>query len=167
MRVREAEAGVGMTEAEAKDYLVRSKSNMMLGTIDAAGNPCIHPVWYYFDPQSLKLYMFTDRKSAKASNIKRRDVVYFDVDDDRFPYRGVRGRGHAKEVTDKAAALGFMQKILARYIKPDHPLTSRYMSGVTGGGEMVVEITPEYFTAWDMNKVKPEALKAYGDAVLT
>ncbi|MGD0319355.1 MAG: pyridoxamine 5'-phosphate oxidase family protein [Nitrososphaerales archaeon] len=167
MRVREAEAGVGMTEAEAKDFLVKSKSNMMLGTIDAAGNPCVHPVWYYFDPQSLKLYMFTDKRSAKASNIKRKDAVYFDVDDDRFPYKGVRGRGHAKEVADKATSLVFMEKILARYIKPNHPLTSKYMSGVKGGGWMVVEITPAYFTAWDMTKVGPEALKAYGDAVLS
>ncbi len=155
-----------MTEDEAKDYLVKSRSNMMLGTVDAAGNPCVHPVWYYFDPHSLKLYMFTDRKTTKASNIKRNGAVYFDVDDDRFPYKGVRGRGHAKEVTDNETALGFMEKILARYIKPDHPLSSRYLSGVRGGRDIIVEITPVYFTAWDMNKVGPEALKAYGDAVL-
>lgn len=167
MRVREAEKGIGMTEVEARDYLVKSRSNMMLGTVDAAGNPCVHPVWYYFDPQSLKLYMFTDRKSAKASNIGRKKVVYFDVDDDRFPYKGVRGRGSAREVADREAALGFMERILARYIKPNHPLNSRYMSGIRGGGGMVVEITPSYFTAWDMTKVGPEALKAYGDAVLT
>jgi len=166
MKVRQAEAGVGMTEVEAKDFLIKSKSNMMLGTIDATGNPCVHPVWYYFDPQSLKLYMFTDRKSAKASNIRRRNAVYFDVDDDKFPYKGVRGRGHAKEVTDETTTLSFMGKILARYIKPDHPLTSRYMSGVKGGRDMIVEITPAYFTAWDLSKVGPEALKAYGDAVL-
>jgi len=167
MRVNEAEAGVGMTEDEAKDYLVSTRSNMMLGTVDAAGNPCIQPVWYYFDPQTQRLYMFTSRKSAKASNIKRNNVVYFDVDDDRFPYRGVRGRGYAKEVADKRTALGFMEKILARYIKPNHPLSSRYLSGVEGGNEMVVEITPAYFTAWDMRKVGPEALKSYGEAVLT
>ena len=166
MKVRQAEAGLGMTEVEAKDFFIKSKSNMMLGTIDATGNPCVHPVWYYFDPQSLKLYMFTDRKSAKASNIRRRNAVYFDVDDDKFPYKGVRGRGHAKEVTDETTALSFMGKILARYIKPDHPLTSRYMSGVKGGRDMIVEITPAYFTAWDLSKVGPEALKAYGDAVL-
>jgi len=156
-----------MTEAEIKDYLVKSKSNMMLGTIDAAGNTSVHPVWYYFDPQSLKLYMFTDRKSAKASNIRRKNAVYFDVDDDRFPYKGVRGRGRATEVADRTTALSFMEKILARYIKPNHPLSSRYMSGVKGGRDMVVEISPAYFTAWDMSKVGPEALKAYGDAVLS
>jgi len=156
-----------MTEAEVKDYLVKSKSNMMLGTTDAAGNPCVHPVWYYFDPQSLKLYMFTSKKSAKASNIRTKNAVYFDVDDDRFPYKGVRGRGRAKEVTDETTALGFMEKILARYIKPSHPLTARYMGGVKGGRDMVIEITPAYFTAWDLGKVGPEALKAYGDAVLS
>lgn len=156
-----------MTETEVAEYLANSKSNMILGTIDAAGNPCVQPVWYYFDPHSSKLYMFTYRKSAKASNIKRRNVVYFDVDDDRFPYKGVRGRGHAKEVTDKATALAFMGKILARYIKPKHPINSSYLSGIEGGKSMVVEITPAYFTAWDMGKVSPDALKTYGEAVLT
>ena len=73
MRVREAEKGQGMTEAEAKDFLVKSRSNMILGTTDARGNPSIHPVWYYFDPDSTKLYMFTGKKTAKASNIKRKN----------------------------------------------------------------------------------------------
>lgn len=167
MKVNEAEPGVGMTEAEAKDYLVGSKSNMLLGTIDASGNPSIQPVWYYFDPQSSKLYMFTSRKSAKASNIGRKNAVYFDVDDDRFPYKGVRGRGYANEITDKATALAYMEKILARYIKPSHPVNSTYLSGVRGGTMMVLEITPAYFTAWDMRKVGPEALKGYGEAFLT
>lgn len=167
MRVNEAEAGVGMTEVEAKDYLVGSRSNMLLGTVDAAGNPSIQPVWYYFDPQSLKLYMFTYRKSAKASNIERKNVVYFDVDDDRFPYRGVRGRGYAKEVTDRATALAFLDRILARYIKPGHPVNAMYTNSVGGGKAMVLEITPVYFTAWDMGKLGAEALKSYGDAVLT
>jgi nitroimidazol reductase NimA-like FMN-containing flavoprotein (pyridoxamine 5'-phosphate oxidase superfamily) len=167
MRIIEPEPGVGMTEAEAKDYLVGSRSNMMLGTVDAAGNPSIQPVWYYFDPQTLRLYMFTSRKSTKASNIGRKNVVYFDVDDDRFPYRGVRGKGYAKEVTDKATALAFMEKILARYIKPNHPLNSMYMNGIRGGKEMILEITAAYFTAWDMRKIGPEALKSYGEAVLT
>jgi nitroimidazol reductase NimA-like FMN-containing flavoprotein (pyridoxamine 5'-phosphate oxidase superfamily) len=167
MRIREAEAGIGMTEAEARDYLAGSRSNMILGTVDGAGNPCIQPVWYYFDSQSLKLYMFTARKSAKAANIGRKNVVYFDVDDDRFPYRGVRGRGHAKEVTDKATALMLMDKILARYIKPGHPVNAMYTNSVGGGKSMVLEITPMYFTTWDMGRIGPEALKSYGEAVLT
>lgn len=167
MRIREAESGVGMTEAEVVEYLVRSRSNMKLGTVDAAGNPCVQPVWYYFDPQTLKLYMFTYRKSAKASNIRRRNVVYFDVDDDKFPYRGVRGRGCAKEVTDKEMALVFMGRILARYIKPNSPINSSYLSGIEGGKGMVLEITPAYFTAWDMGKIGPDALKTYGEAILT
>ena len=167
MKINEAEPGVGMTEGEAKDYLVGSRSNMLLGTVGASGNPSIQPVWYYFDSQMLKLYMFTSRRSVKASNIGRKNVVYFDVDDDRFPYRGVRGRGYAKEVTDKATALALTEKILARYIKPNHPINSMYMNGVRAGKEMVLEITPAYFTAWDMRKVGPEALKNYSEAVLT
>jgi nitroimidazol reductase NimA-like FMN-containing flavoprotein (pyridoxamine 5'-phosphate oxidase superfamily) len=166
MKINEAEPRVGMTEAEAKDYLVGSRSIMMVGTVDASGNPSIQPVWYYFDPKSLKLYMFTSRKSAKASNIGRKNVVYFDVDDDRFPYKGVRGRGYAKEVTDKTMALTLMEKILARYVKPNHPINSMYTNGLRGGKQMVLEIAPAYFTAWDMRKVGPEALKSYGEAVL-
>ena len=111
MKVREAEKGTGMTETEATKYLVGSRSNMILGTVDANGNPSMQPVWYYFDPQTQKIYMYTYRKAAKASNMRSRDVVYFDVDDDRFPNKGVRGRGRAKEVSDKTVTLEILSKV--------------------------------------------------------
>lgn len=166
MRIREAEKGQGMTEAEAKEYLVRSRSNMILATVDTSGNPVMQPVWYYFDPNSLRLYMFTFRATAKASNMRRRDVIYFDVDDDRFPYRGVRGRGRAREVADKATALDIMGRILARYVRPGHPVNSMYLDYVEKGAAMIIEITPEYLTTWDAGKGNAESVKAYGDALL-
>ncbi len=166
MRINEAEKGTGMTEGEAKEYLIGSRSNMILGTVDSPGNPSMQPVWYYFDPQSLKLYMFTARKSAKAANIGRNNVVYFYVDDDKFPYKGVRGRGHAKEVIDEATALRFLERILARYIKPGHPANAMYTNSVRGGKSVVFEISPTHFTTWDTAKIGPEALKSYSEAVI-
>ena len=166
MKVREAEKGTGMTEAEAKEYLVKSRSNLILGTVDANGNPNMAPVWYYFDPQAEKIYMYTYRKAAKASNLHVRDVVYFDVDDDRFPDRGVRGRGRAKEVLAKAMALEILGKILARYIKPGNPFNSIYIGGLEKGAIMVVGLTPAYLTTWDVGKGSPEQVRAYGDALL-
>jgi len=166
MKVREAEKGTGMTETEATKYLVGSRSNMILGTVDANGNPSMQPVWYYFDPQTQKIYMYTYRKAAKASNMRSRDVVYFDVDNDRFPYKGVRGRGRAKEVPDKTAALEILSKILARYIKPGHPFNSMYIDGVEKGAIMIVEITPAYLTTWDTGRGSPELVSAHGDALL-
>ena len=60
-----------------------------------------------------------------------------------------------------------MEKILARYIRPSHPLTANYMSGVKGGRDMVVEITPVHFTVWDVSKVGPELLKMARDAAVS
>lgn len=159
IRLFEAEKGVGMTESEAKRFLLECKSNLLLGTIDAAGNPNVHPVWYNFDSRRLKLYIFTGRSTKKARNISKKREVYFDIDDDKWPYKGVRGKGHAKVVAGKKKAPAIMQKILLRYIKRNHPWTSLYLDSVRKGRMVVIEITPAFFTTSDYGKLPPHVLR--------
>jgi nitroimidazol reductase NimA-like FMN-containing flavoprotein (pyridoxamine 5'-phosphate oxidase superfamily) len=80
----------GMPEVEVKKFL-ESKLNMRLGTVDERGNPNIHPVWFYFDNKSGKLHALTGNPSKKLSNIRRNPNVYFCIDDENFPPKGVKG----------------------------------------------------------------------------
>jgi hypothetical protein len=45
-----------MTVQEVKDFLFTSKLNIHFGTLDENGLPNIHPVWYYVDSSSNRLY---------------------------------------------------------------------------------------------------------------
>ncbi|HEV2225425.1 MAG TPA: pyridoxamine 5'-phosphate oxidase family protein [Nitrososphaerales archaeon] len=149
-----------MTEAEAKRFLVESKSVVKLGTIDASGDPNVHPVWYYFDAEGLGIYAFVATNSKKARNIERRRRIYFDVDDDKWPYKGVRGKGDARELAGMAQTLAVAEKILARYIKKGHPVFAQFLDSVKKGSYVVVKITPKYFSAWDYGKMPPRLLTA-------
>ena len=152
MKNFEGEKGIGMSEREARRFLAQSRSTLILGTSDADGTPMIHPVWYYFDTAKTKLYFYTEPALKKATNIMARSLVYFDVDSDRWPYRGVKGKGSARKVTTREDALSLASKILARYVK-SRPMVSSVLGKVRAGGYVVFEITPAYFTSWDYGKL--------------
>ena len=155
IRLFEAEKGIGMTMSEVESFLLECNSNLLLGTVDAAGDPNIHPVWYHYEPRRQRLYIFTGKSSSKARNIDRKPEVYFDVDDDRWPYKGVRGKGRAKVVGGKERALALSKKILTRYVKKDHPLAFAFLDSVEKGESVVIEITPAFFSTWDYRKLPP------------
>lgn len=166
MKTFEGEKGLGMSENEAREFLTESKSTLLLGTTNADQTPMIHPVWYYFDSAKTKIYFYTEPALKKAKNLKQRSQVYFDVDSDKWPYKGVKGRGKARIVTDKEQALLLVEKILEKYVKKGQPLAKSALEKVRNGGYVVIEITPAYFTTWDYGKLvaKTSSLR---DAVLS
>lgn len=80
-----------MTEEEVDMFLER-KLNLQLATIDEMGDPNIQPIWFEYDKDKKKLSVMTPRGSKKAQNIRRKSKIYFSIDDESFPYKGVKGR---------------------------------------------------------------------------
>jgi len=154
MKLFEGLEGIGMSEHETRKFLTQSKSNLLLASINADGTPTIHPVWYYFDTVKTKLYFYTGPTLKKATNIKERSQVYFDVDDDSWPYKGVKGKGSARILTAKRETLSWGMKILARYTKKGSPLFKTALDRMKNGGYVVIEITPAFFTSWDFAKLE-------------
>ena len=142
MKTFEGLKGIGMTEHGIRRFLAQSRSNLLLATTNADGTPTMHPVWYYFDPVKTKLYFYSGPGLKKTTNIRKRKQVYFDVDDDRWPYKGVKGKGSAKILTAKSGALSWGAKILARYTKKGSPLFKTAFGRMKNGGYVVIEITP-------------------------
>jgi uncharacterized pyridoxamine 5'-phosphate oxidase family protein len=140
MKVFEGLKGIGMSEREARKFLMQSRSTLLLGTTNSDGTPIIHPVWYYFDAAKTKLYFYTEPALKKATNIKQRSQVYFDVDDDKWPYKGVKGKGR--------------------------PLFRSALEKIKSGGYVVIEITPAYFTSWDFGKLERQT-KSLRDSIIS
>ena len=154
IRTFEIEEGIGMTEAEAQEFLAESTCVLKLGTVDAKGDPYVHPVWYLFEQSVAKLYIFTEKQSKKLQNIKKRPRVYFDVDDVVWPYKGVKGKGFAREVTGKKETVTLVDKILTKYIKSrNHTNFTGHLNSARKGVYSVIEITPTYFSTWDYGKL--------------
>jgi nitroimidazol reductase NimA-like FMN-containing flavoprotein (pyridoxamine 5'-phosphate oxidase superfamily) len=166
LKTFEAEKGIGMSERGARRFLSQSKSTLLLGTTNADGTPMIHPVWYYFDSAETKLYFYTEPALKKATNIKKRSTVYFDVDSDRWPYKGVKGKGHARMVTAKREALSLTSKILAKYVRKGQPMAKAVLEKVKTGGYVIFEVTPAYFTSWDYGKLVSQS-KSLRNAIMS
>lgn len=167
MKHFEGEKGIGMSDSEAKRFLSKSKSTLLLGTTNADGTPMIHPVWFYFDPSTTRLYFYTEPALRKARNIAARSQVYFDVDSDKWPYKGVKGKGHASRIVTKKVALAYGSKILGKYVRKGRPLTRSVLDKINAGGYVVFEVTPAYFTSWDYGKLIPKAGRDFRSAVMS
>ncbi len=143
--------GAAMTKQGIDDFLRNSKLNLQLGSVDSIGDPMIHPVWYYYMDD--KLYIETTKSSVKAGNVKRRNVMYFCVDDEKMPYKGVKGKGTAKIIEDVKKTVPIAERIMVKYTGSlDNPIAKTLMSAVKAGSSVIIEVTPKYYSTWDYSK---------------
>lgn len=155
MKVIQAIPGMpsSVTEQEVKKFL-ESKLNMQLATLDPDGHPIIHPVWFYHDSELGKLYTGTQKGTRKVRNLQEKpDMVYFSIDEESYPYKGVKGRGEARIITDTQRNVDTIEKINLKYLgTQDHPLAKRLLDNARSGVEVVIEISPKFYSAWDFAK---------------
>ncbi|NMJ86242.1 MAG: pyridoxamine 5'-phosphate oxidase family protein [Thaumarchaeota archaeon] len=155
MKVLNANPNFGspMTENEAKNFLLVSKLNLLLGTVDEKEEPNVHPTWYYFDGN--KIYVETSKSSKKVHNMKRRYTIYFCVDDETIPYKGVRGKGTVRISEDVRSNIPIAEKIMLKYTGSLNNKVAKFvMDSVKGGQSVILEITPRYYATWDLSKMK-------------
>jgi len=140
-----------MSKSEIDSFLQGGKMILELGTVDKNGDPMIHPVWYYY--MNDKLYIETSKNSQKASNIRRKNTVYFCVDDEHAPYKGVKGRGIAKLIEDVKETTPIAEKIMIKYTGSlDNDVAKMLMNAVKSGLSIILEVTPKYYASWDYSK---------------
>ena len=150
MKIVHASPGFGseLTETQTVDFLSKSKLNLLLGTIDESGEPNVHPVWYLYD--NGKLYVETAKTAKKTKNIRNKNSVYFCVDDETMPYKGVRGKGTVRILEDIQSNIPLAEKIMIKYTgNLENEVAKFLMDGVKNGFSVLLEITPKYFATWD------------------
>jgi uncharacterized pyridoxamine 5'-phosphate oxidase family protein len=142
-----------VTETEVINFLA-SKLNIQIATIDEEGYPMIQPIWFIYDNESSKIYIDTQKTTKKFQNIRRNpDKIYYSIDDENFPYKGVKGRAVAKISEDIQKNLPIVDKINIKYLGTiEHPLAKMIVENTKNGVEVVIELTPKFFSAWDLGK---------------
>ena len=143
-----------MTKEEAETFL-ESKLNLQLATIDEQGNPNIQPVWFYYDKDVEKLWVNTSKFAKKTQNILKRSTIYFSIDDENPPVRGVKGKGIATIIDDLKTVTSLGEKIILKYLGTlDHPIAKMITEDSKKGGVVLVEISPKFFSTWDYGKMQ-------------
>ena len=150
MRIVHASPGFGskLTENQAIDFLSKSKLNLLLGTIDNNGDPNVHPVWYLFEDE--KFFIETGKNAKKVQNVKMNENVYFCIDDEIVPYKGVRGKGRVTISEDIDKNIPIAEKIMRKYTGSlDNEIAKFLLKGVKEGLSVILTITPKYYSTWD------------------
>jgi nitroimidazol reductase NimA-like FMN-containing flavoprotein (pyridoxamine 5'-phosphate oxidase superfamily) len=139
---------------EKVNKFLQSKLNIQIATIDEEGYPIIQPTWFLYDNNSGKIYIGTAKMTRKVQNILRNpDKAYFSIDDENYPYKGVKGRAVAGISENIQKNLSIIEKMNLKYLGTlEHPVAKRLMENARNGIEVVIEITPKFFSAWDFGK---------------
>jgi nitroimidazol reductase NimA-like FMN-containing flavoprotein (pyridoxamine 5'-phosphate oxidase superfamily) len=145
--------GVQLSENEIKKFLSESKLNLHLGTIDPDYYPNIHPTWYIYDDSKDVIFVETGKQSKKTSNLNKNDKIYFCVDDGNPPYKGIRGKGNVRILSDPDANLPIVEKIMLKYLgSTSHPMAKILLENVRNGNSVILEIKPKYYSTWDYSR---------------
>jgi Pyridoxamine 5'-phosphate oxidase len=145
--------GVPLTEQEIKDILTTGTLMIHLGTVDEKGHANIHPLWYYYDPSINKLYVQTGKQSKKTYNLRNNETIYFCIDDQNPPYKGVRGKASVNIHEDVNFNIPIAEKILIKYLgNLQHPSAQTLLAAQKKGQLVVLEVSPIYYSAWDNSK---------------
>lgn len=142
-----------VTESEVNNFL-NSKLNVQIATLDEEGYPTIQPIWFLYDKDSGMMHAATRKMTKKIENIRSNpDKVYFSIDDENFPYKGVKGRAEARIIEEPKQVLPIVEKINLKYLGTnDHPLAQMLIDNAKKGDEVVIELRPKFFSAWDFGK---------------
>ena len=144
-----------VTEPEVEEFL-KKNLNLQLATVDTEGYPTIQPVWFYRDVAADKLFVGTQKGTKKVQNIlENPDKIYFSIDDENFPPKGVKGGATATISEDVNKNVAMLEKLNLKYLGTlEHPLAKMLMENGRNGTEVIIEMTPKFFSAWDFGKAR-------------
>ena len=144
----------GMSIEETEKFL-ESKLNLQIATIDEQGEPNIQPVWFYYDKNRERLLITTSKSAKKTQNLRNKPVVYFSIDDENLPYKGVKGKGKVDIVDDPDRVVPQADRISMKYLGTlDHPIAKMITDSSKKGEVVVIEISPKFFSTWDYGKMQ-------------
>ena len=128
--------------------MANGKIPMRMATIGGDGSPVIYPVWYHYAKD--RLHLFSRKNARKMEDIVRNNTVYFSIDTETFPNKGVKGKSTAKMISDPSEGVPVVERMLEKYLgdtKSSYP--KAMIESVRKGSAVVVEIRPHYYTVWD------------------
>jgi len=96
----------------------------------------------------------TSKLSKKTQNLRHKPSVYFSIDDENYPYKGVKGKGIATIIEDPNKTVPEAKKMNMKYLGTlDHPIPKMILDSAQKGNHIVIEIDPKFFSTWDFSKM--------------
>ena len=94
-------------------------------------------------------------KNLRKSKVRRNNILYYCIDDDNIPYKGVRGKGIVRVSEDVDYNLQIVERIVVKYLgSTEHPVSHTIIDSIRNKEAIILEITPKFYATWDHGKVK-------------
>jgi hypothetical protein len=82
-------------------------------------------------------------------------IVSFCIDDPNPPYKGVRGKGGVSIHEEIDYNRLIAEKLLIRSLGSlEHPTSKWLLGEIKKGNEVILEISPRYYSTWNYGKAK-------------
>ena len=100
-----------------------------------------------------RIYFQTGKNSKKLRNIKKKNNIYFCIDQTSLPYKGVRGKGTAIISEDINKNLPIVEKLMLKYTGSLENNMARFLlDSLKRGESVIIEIIPHFYATWDNSK---------------
>lgn len=81
------------------------------------------------------------------------NVIYYCIDDDTIPYKGVRGKGTVKISENANYNLPIINKIVTKYLgSTENQMAKGITDSIRDGSAVLLEISPRFYATWDHGK---------------
>ena len=153
MKIINAHPGMSelMTQDEMKNFIENTRNTLLIrvGLIDERGEPKVTPLAYYFDNANNKMYITTHKTSKKVDYLRKNNIIGFCIDDPTPPFKGVQGKAEVKILEDINANTELAKKMMIKSTGSlDNPIAKWLLTEIEKGNEVILEITPKYFSTW-------------------
>jgi hypothetical protein len=85
----------------------------------------------------------------------QRHAVYFSIDDEYIPYKGVKGNATLTIVEDPEKTVPIVEKVNLKYPgRLHHPIVKMLIANARNGIEILLKISPRFFSTRDFGKAQ-------------
>jgi nitroimidazol reductase NimA-like FMN-containing flavoprotein (pyridoxamine 5'-phosphate oxidase superfamily) len=148
-------ASIAMTTAELDAFLTEQRT-CRVGTVNAAGQPHVTPLWFAWDGTSVWLYSLVRSQRWKDVVRDPRIAVSVDTGEDYAELRGVEIIGQATVVGESPRCGRFDEAVS----EPERLFAEKYFEGAPfadDGRHGWLRVDADKITSWDFRKRQPSS----------
>ena len=136
-----------MQKVETKNFdsiISDKKIQIRISFLKSDGIPSIISLWYTL--KDGKIYCATQRSAKIIAYLKNNPNCGFEIATDKPPYKGVRGNGMAKIISEDGESV--LDILICKYLENRNSKLSQFLKN-NAKSEVAIEITPQKIFNYD------------------
>jgi hypothetical protein len=133
-----------LTNRDPIENVSDNKIPIRLGCVKPSGIPLIISLWYVIRDE--KIYCATQSTAKLVSYLRKNPVCCFEIAADKPPYKGTRGEGTVKIMSEKGSDI--LNVLIEKYLGKKDSTLSKFLKQ-KASSEVAIEITPQKMFHYD------------------